>query len=88
MAAAVLPFVLAPQSVRMTRVSAVVAGVIFLATVPPTAGRRARCFGLGNVAALFDRAMVTHPFATLLGAVPNRGLRHGGRAQLPARSRS
>jgi hypothetical protein len=86
LAAAVLLVVLAPQSVRVTRVSAAVAGVIFLATVPPMAGRLAQCFGLRNVAALFDRAMVTPQFATLLGSMPNRDLRHGGRAPLTAQS--
>jgi len=67
-ALAVLLFLLAPKTGTVVLLFAAVMGLIFLSTVPPTAGLVAKFFGLGNMATLFGVVMLSHQVGGFLGA--------------------
>jgi predicted MFS family arabinose efflux permease len=67
-ALAVLAFVLAPKTVTTFMVFAIVLGVTYLSTVPPTVGLVGKLHGLRYVATLFGIVMFSHQVGGFLGA--------------------
>jgi predicted MFS family arabinose efflux permease len=67
-AAAVLAFVFAPKTMATFIVFAVVLGVTYLSTVPPTVGLVGKLHGIRYVATLFGLVMLSHQVGGFLGA--------------------
>jgi len=67
-AAAVLAFVFAPKTTATFLVFAVVLGVTYLSTVPPTVGLVGKLHGIRYVATLFGLVMLSHQVGGFLGA--------------------
>jgi predicted MFS family arabinose efflux permease len=67
-AAAVLAFVFAPKTTATFVVFAVVLGVTYLSTVPPTVGLVGKLHGIRYVATLFGIVMLSHQIGGFLGA--------------------
>jgi predicted MFS family arabinose efflux permease len=67
-AAAVLAFVFAPKTTATFLVFAVVLGVTYLSTVPPTVGLVGKLHGIRYVATLFGLVMLSHQAGGFLGA--------------------
>lgn len=67
-ALAVLAFVLAPKTATTFVVFAIVLGVTYLATVPPTVGLVGKLHGIRYVATLFGIVMLSHQVGGFLGA--------------------
>ena len=67
-AAAVLAFVFAPKTTATFLVFAVVLGVTYLSTVPPTVGLVGKLHGIRYVATLFGIVMLSHQIGGFLGA--------------------
>ena len=67
-AVAVLAFVFAPKSATTFLVFAVVLGVTYLSTVPPTVGLVGKLHGVRYVATLFGLVMLSHQIGGFLGA--------------------
>jgi predicted MFS family arabinose efflux permease len=67
-AAAVLAFVFAPKTTATFLVFAVVLGVTYLSTVPPTVGLVGKLHGIRYVATLFGIVMLSHQVGGFLGA--------------------
>jgi MFS family permease len=67
-AAAVLIYLAAPKTPQTFYVFAVVLGITWLATVPPTAGLVGKLFGVRYLATLFGLATLTHQIGGFLGA--------------------
>jgi predicted MFS family arabinose efflux permease len=67
-AAAVLAFVFAPKTTATFLVFAVVLGVTYLSTVPPTVGLVGKLHGIRYVATLFGIVMLSHQLGGFLGA--------------------
>ena len=67
-ALAVLGFVLAPKTATTFMVFAVVLGVTYLSTVPPTVGLVGKLHGVRYVATLFGMVMLSHQIGGFLGA--------------------
>ena len=67
-AAAVLAFVFAPKTTATFLVFAIVLGVTYLSTVPPTVGLVGKLHGIRYVATLFGIVMLSHQIGGFLGA--------------------
>jgi MFS family permease len=67
-ALAVLAFVFAPKTVTTFMAFAIVLGVTYLSTVPPTVGLVAKLHGIRYVATLFGIVMLSHQVGAFLGA--------------------
>jgi len=67
-ALAVLGFVLAPKTTTTFLVFAVVLGLTYLSTVPPTVGLVGKLHGIRYVATLFGIVMLSHQVGGFLGA--------------------
>jgi predicted MFS family arabinose efflux permease len=67
-ALAVLAFVLAPKTATTFLLFAIVLGVTYLSTVPPTVGLVGKLHGMRYVATLFGIVMLSHQFGGFLGA--------------------
>jgi predicted MFS family arabinose efflux permease len=67
-AIAVLAFVFAPKTTATFLVFAVVLGVTYLSTVPPTVGLVGKLHGVRYVATLFGLVMLSHQVGGFLGA--------------------
>ena len=67
-ALAVLAFVFAPKTTATFLVFAVVLGVTYLSTVPPTVGLVGKLHGIRYVATLFGIVMMSHQIGGFLGA--------------------
>jgi predicted MFS family arabinose efflux permease len=64
----VLAFVFAPKTMATFIVFAVVLGVTYLSTVPPTVGLVGKLHGIRYVATLFGLVMLSHQVGGFLGA--------------------
>jgi predicted MFS family arabinose efflux permease len=67
-AVAVLAFVFAPKTTTTFLIFAVVLGVTYLSTVPPTVGLVGKLHGIRYVATLFGIVMLSHQVGGFLGA--------------------
>jgi predicted MFS family arabinose efflux permease len=67
-AAAVALFLAAPKTALTFYVFALVLGVTWLATVPPTAGLVGKLFGVRYLATLFGLTLLTHQIGAFFGA--------------------
>jgi MFS family permease len=67
-AIAVLGFVLAPKTTTTFLIFAIVLGVTYLSTVPPTVGLVGKLHGIRYVATLFGIVMLSHQIGGFLGA--------------------
>ena len=67
-AIAVLGFVLAPKTTTTFLIFAIVLGVTYLSTVPPTVGLVGKLHGIRYVATLFGIVMLSHQVGGFLGA--------------------
>jgi MFS family permease len=67
-AAAVAVFLAAPKTALTFYVFALVLGVTWLATVPPTAGLVGKLFGVRYLATLFGLTLLTHQIGAFFGA--------------------
>ena len=67
-AIAVLGFVLAPKTATTFLIFAIVLGVTYLSTVPPTVGLVGKLHGIRYVATLFGIVMLSHQVGGFLGA--------------------
>jgi predicted MFS family arabinose efflux permease len=65
---AVLGFVLAPKTTTTFLIFAIVLGVTYLSTVPPTVGLVGKLHGIRYVATLFGFVMLSHQIGGFLGA--------------------
>ncbi len=65
---AILVFLLAPKTTLTVLLFAMVMGITFLSTVPPTAGLVAKFFGTANMGTLFGIVMLAHQVGGFLGA--------------------
>ena len=67
-ALAVLVFVFAPKTTTTFMIFAIVLGITYLSTVPPTVGLVGKLHGMRYVATLFGIVMLSHQVGGFLGA--------------------
>ena len=67
-ALAVLAFVFAPKTTTTFMIFAIVLGITYLSTVPPTVGLVGKLHGMRYVATLFGIVMLSHQVGGFLGA--------------------